>query len=124
MDTYGTRLKIALDRKEKDRAWLADRLGISVQAVGQVMTGKTRAFAVENHERAVRELGCSGFWLATGEGDINDANKNHHDQITAEAIKLMQAMTQGQKEGALSTLRMYTHNLAPPHDGQALQMAG
>jgi phage repressor protein C with HTH and peptisase S24 domain len=73
MNTYGERLEIALAVKRPEdknaRQWLADQLDISVQAVGQVITGKTKALTAENHEKAVRALGCSGLWLATGQGE-------------------------------------------------------
>lgn len=51
------------------RQWLADQLEISVQAVGQVIAGKTKALTAENHEKAVQALGCAGLWLATGQGE-------------------------------------------------------
>jgi hypothetical protein len=129
MDTYGERLGAALQAKAnepngkgKDRAWLAKEMGISVQALGQAISGKTKAHTAEHHELAVRALGCNGFWLATGEGQMKAA-PSELDQTTKEAVKLMQSMTPGQREGALSTLRTYQQNLAPPHDGQALQVA-
>ena len=74
MNTYGERLDAALIAKrpgdKNARQWLADQLEISVQAVGQVITGKTKALTAENHERAVQALGCSGLWLATGQGEL------------------------------------------------------
>lgn len=75
MSTYGERLESALATRRPDdknpRQWLADQLDISVQAIGQVITGKTRALTAENHEKAVAALGCSGMWLATGQGDMS-----------------------------------------------------
>lgn len=77
MSTYGERLQAALEAKRPDdknpRQWLADQLDISVQAIGQVITGKTRALTAENHEKAVAALGCSGMWLATGVGEMQVA---------------------------------------------------
>lgn len=70
MNTYGQRLELALEAKKMDRQWLASKLGISVQALSQVILGKTKALSAENHELAVLALGCSGKWLATGVGDI------------------------------------------------------
>jgi len=73
MTTYGERLDAALAVKRPNdknaRQWLADQIDISVQAVGQVITGKTKALTAENHEKAVMALGCSGLWLATGHGE-------------------------------------------------------
>lgn len=71
MDTYGKRLEVALNAKApKDRAWLADKIGITVQALSQVIIGKTKALTAYNHEFAVQALECSGFWLATGQGEM------------------------------------------------------
>lgn len=77
MDTYGKRLEAALKEKKldpiwdkKERKWLAGRIGITEQAVSQVILGKTKALSAENHEYAVNALGCSGMWLATGKGEM------------------------------------------------------
>lgn len=69
--SYGKRLEEALRLAGKDRGALASELGISVQAVGQVITGGrsgTQAFTAENSARAARFLRVDGYWLATGEG--------------------------------------------------------
>lgn len=66
--TYGTRLAEALGLADKDRQQLADAIGVSVQAIGQVIAGKTKALTAENSERAARFLRVDPFWLATGEG--------------------------------------------------------
>lgn len=77
MDTYGKRLEAALLAKApKDRAWLASKIGISVHALSQVIIGKTKALTAENHELAIRALGCSGYWLATGNEFISAAKDN------------------------------------------------
>ena len=70
MDTYGQRLDAALAKKGGDRAWLAKQIGISVQALSQLILGKTRSLTAENHEVAAAVLGCSGSWLATGHGEM------------------------------------------------------
>ena len=73
MDTYGKRLEAALISKNPEtdnREWFAGKVGISVQAISQVIVGKTKALTSENHEKAVRALGCDGYWLATGEGEM------------------------------------------------------
>lgn len=71
--TYGKRLKQALERANKDRAALASELGISVQAVGQVITGGrsgTQTFTASNNVKAAKFLRVDPHWLATGEGEI------------------------------------------------------
>ena len=68
--TYGQRLEQALTTSGKDRQELADDLGISVQAVSQVLLGKTKALTAENSSRAAKFLGVDSFWLATGSGSL------------------------------------------------------
>ncbi|MBO9679538.1 MAG: helix-turn-helix transcriptional regulator [Acidovorax sp.] len=66
--TYGARLKQALAQSGKSRKDLAAAMGITVQAVGDVINGKTRAFTAENNARAADFLRANPFWLATGDG--------------------------------------------------------
>lgn len=68
--TYGQRLELALTTSGKDRQQLADDLGISVQAVSQVLLGKTKALTAENSARAAKFMGVDSFWLATGNGSL------------------------------------------------------
>lgn len=84
--TYGTRLKHALDVSEKSRASLAEHLDISVQAVGQVITGgrsRSQAFTAENSAKAAAFLGVSHYWLATGEGEMLEKDLFDADQTDA-----------------------------------------
>jgi len=70
--TYGRRLNQALQRAGKSRADLAKELEVSVQAVGQVITGGrngTQTFTAGNSVKAARFLGVDALWLATGEGE-------------------------------------------------------
>lgn len=67
--TFAERLEEALRIGGKDRQQLADALGISVQAVSQVLLGKTKAMTAENCARAARLTGVDTFWLATGSGE-------------------------------------------------------
>jgi transcriptional regulator with XRE-family HTH domain len=69
--TYGTRLKEALTDANRSRADLAKHLGMSVQAVGQVITGGRsgdQTFTASNNVKAAAYLGVDAHWLATGEG--------------------------------------------------------
>lgn len=68
MKTYGERLDAALSKSGKDRAQLSQGIGVSVQAIGQVIAGKTKALTAENSARAARFLSVDHYWLATGEG--------------------------------------------------------
>lgn len=64
--TYGDRLQRAMDDAKVDRKMLAERLKISVQAVGQVINGDTKAFDAQNHTKAFLYLGCDPLWLSSG----------------------------------------------------------
>lgn len=70
MSTYGDRIaqQLALKRAggQKTRKGLAQAVGISVQAVGQVVRGETKAFTAENNALAAAYLECDPGWLATG----------------------------------------------------------
>ncbi len=68
VNNYGARLAEALQIARKDRQELADAIGVSVQAVGQVIAGKTKALTAENSALAAKFLGVDIFWLATGTG--------------------------------------------------------
>jgi transcriptional regulator with XRE-family HTH domain len=70
--TYGTRLKQALMTANKSRVALATYLGLSVQAVGQVINGGrngNQTFTASNNMKAALYLGVDAHWLATGEGE-------------------------------------------------------
>lgn len=76
MPTYGQRLSTAMElARVTDRAKLADALDISVQAVGMVLAGKTRALTAENSAKAARFLKVDHYWLATGEGEPRPTGK-------------------------------------------------
>lgn len=69
--TYGSRLAEALRLAGRERQELASAISVSVQAIGQVIMGKTKALTAENSERAARYLGVNPYWLATGEEQPN-----------------------------------------------------
>jgi transcriptional regulator with XRE-family HTH domain len=64
--TYAARLAQAMSIAKVDRAQLAQGIGVSVQAVGQVLNGETKAFSAMN--KAARFLAVDAYWLSTGEG--------------------------------------------------------
>lgn len=66
---YGARLKQALSLSRKGRKELAAAMGVSIQAVGDVINGKTKAFTAENNARAAEFLAVNPSWLATGDGE-------------------------------------------------------
>lgn len=64
--TYGARLQTAMDDAKVDRKTLAGKLGITVQALGQVLGGKTKALDALHHTEAALYLRCDPLWLAAG----------------------------------------------------------
>lgn len=77
--TFGERLLEALSARSISRADLArvlrgpdGKMGISQSAVGQVIRGESNAMSAENTLRAARHLKVSAFWLATGEGRMDE----------------------------------------------------
>ena len=71
--TYGERLHLAMEIAEKDRAALAAALGVSVQSIGQTITGNTNAHTAENCAKAAKFLRVDMYWLATGQGQPRTA---------------------------------------------------
>lgn len=47
---------------------MAAAMGISKQAVGQIVAGKTKSATAANNARAAAYFGCDPDWLATGRG--------------------------------------------------------
>lgn len=68
MSTYGERLAEGLKRPGKDRKGLAKAMGVSPQAVGQLVRGTSKAATAANNVAAADYLGCDPNWLATGKG--------------------------------------------------------
>jgi len=77
MNTYGDRLEQALQLAGRSRKDLCGAIGITLQALGQVLSGKTKALTSENSARAARFLRVSHYWLATGEGEMIDKIRNY-----------------------------------------------
>lgn len=67
-NTYGARLAQAMAAAQITAKALADRLGISYQAVRKAMDGRSKSLSAENNSRAAAVLGVSPDWLATGLG--------------------------------------------------------
>jgi hypothetical protein len=69
--TYGKRLQQAMDTAKVDRKMLAQELGITVHAVGMVITGGGRSerwLSRANNQAAAKFLRVDSNWLFTGEG--------------------------------------------------------
>lgn len=91
MTTYGDRLEQALRIAGRDRAELSAAIDISVQAIGQVISGKTKALTAENSAKAARFLQIDHYWLATGEGSPRLTTPDWpFPSITADEYALLQ----------------------------------
>jgi hypothetical protein len=69
--TFKQRLMTALLLADKERSDLYKPTGLSIQAVGNLLRGKTDTFSAAHTVKAARYLGVSAYWLATGEGPIH-----------------------------------------------------
>ncbi|APB99048.1 hypothetical protein A4F89_06750 [Polynucleobacter asymbioticus] len=67
---FGDRLQLAMTLANVSRKDLAAKLGISVQAIGMVISGQSKALTAENNAMAADCLGCKSLWLATGKGEM------------------------------------------------------
>jgi transcriptional regulator with XRE-family HTH domain len=65
---FKERLAHAIKRANASRTQLVQALGVSSQAISQVLAGDTRALTAENTAKAARFLQVDWYWLATGEG--------------------------------------------------------
>jgi len=77
MDTYGDRLERALQLAGRSRKDLCGAIGVTLQALGQVLSGKTKALTSENSAKAARFLRVDHYWLATGEGQMIDQARDY-----------------------------------------------
>ena len=89
MTTFTQRLVAAFESNGSTRKALADVLvgpdgesGISVQAVGAQLNGKTKSMTAENLARAAKFLKVDAHWLATGEGSPGRAIQLPMDVMT------------------------------------------
>ena len=99
IDDFGSRLKLAMVEAKVSRKDLAAKLGISVQAIGMVISGQSKAFTAENNAKAAEFLGCRSMWLATGAGDIHPMDnvviESSRDEITIPQFNASGAMGNG-----------------------------
>lgn len=111
MKTYGDRLEHALRIAKRDRGELSAAIDISIQAIGQVIAGKTKALTAENSARAARFLNVDHFWLATGEGEPRPENVGWpFPGVTAEECARLQ---QDQIEEIVAIINMKLDRLPP-----------
>jgi len=114
MDTYGDRLEHALQFSGKSRKDLCLAIGVTLQALGQVLSGKTKALTSENSARAARFLEVDHYWLATGQGQIiDDASHRSLPEADGDLKLLWCTATSEAKEVARFALASHDAPLPP-----------
>lgn len=87
MVDYKDRLVKAMQAAEMKTADLAERLGLSYQAIKKVVDGNTKALTAENSARAAQLLNVSSDWLALGEGSMSRAMSGAQESALSPAPK-------------------------------------
>ena len=124
MSTYGSRLEEALQLARKERIELATAIDVSVQAIGQVIAGKTKALTAENSAKAAQFLGVDGYWLATGDGpprgpDAAQATMWPFTSITPEQWAALSESQRGRVEGFAEGLMREARPVKSPTGAKA-----
>jgi transcriptional regulator with XRE-family HTH domain len=108
MPTYGQRLDKAMKLARTDRARVAKALGVTVQAVGQVLNGTTKAFTADKSAKVARFLAVDHFWLATGDGEPRPPDKlseeamdfaRRYDRLNANERQRLSALLIAARDG-------------------------
>lgn len=89
--TYAKRLQSAMTASEKSRKELSAAIGVSVQAIGMVLTnagGKERTLATESSAKAARFLRVDCHWLATGQGEMRPLAGSAQGPLSADAAEM------------------------------------
>lgn len=87
----------ALAAAEKDRTWLAAKLGVSDSAITLVINGQTKAMSAANCARAAHLLGVNCLWLATGEGEMLKSEGAVWSTVARSLATAMDAAERGQR---------------------------
>lgn len=85
---YSDRLQAAMTHAKKSRQDLKREVGVSLQAIGQVINRQSKGFGIENNSKVARCLGVSSDWLATGDGNMIPAAA-FGETLTAQSMSYM-----------------------------------
>jgi hypothetical protein len=124
MGPYGARLAEALAAARMSRVMLARKIGVTPQAVGQVL--KTGSFSATNNAQAARVLRVDPDWLATGKPTttaINGLQPSSFPSVQATLTDLgdaLRALPAKQREHAANLLQ----SLAREPDGPWMGFLG
>lgn len=135
--TLSERLKEAMlgPPKVTGRA-LAKACDVSAPSVSDWLNGSTKSIDGINLIAAAEFLRVNPKWLATGLGlKYNPSSVQEkmasdvippygYDKWITEAIRVMSALQQHQREGALAALKTHISHLDAPENGQTLRVAG
>jgi len=114
MNTYGDRLEHALQFSGISRKDLCLAIGVTLQALGQVLSGKTKALTSENSAKAARFLKIDHYWLATGQGQIIDtASHQSLSECDKNLLAAWRAASEEAKEVARFALSSHDAPLPP-----------
>lgn len=86
LDTFGGRIEAALALANKKRKDLAAELKISPQALGQVISGQSKAMNAENAVRTARFLSVDPLWLTAGEGAPRQSASDDQVALVAQLV--------------------------------------
>lgn len=111
--TLINRIDIALHRVGKSRSDLARALGVSAQAINNLKRRPTGELRLAHAAQAARYLGCDLYWLCTGEGEYR--TDTVQSVIAAEVARIVDAMTEPERERALATIYLMSRGLRRGH---------
>lgn len=124
---------------------LAKACGVKPPSVSDWLTGKSKTMEGANLLAASRLLGVNPEWLATGKGPMRHHLAAHHlvaHHLVArepstiqnyvvlspdehrEISELLNQLDRDQLKETISFMKWQLANKSPPHDGQALSVAG
>lgn len=76
MVDFKDRLKSALEHAGMTPVQLASRLGVTRQAIENAVKGRSDSLSAENCAKAARVMSVDGYWLATGDGEMVNQEKD------------------------------------------------
>ena len=81
METFGDRIKIALNRRKMSASELARRVGVSRSAINQLINGGSKGAKPENLIKIAKTLDVNPEWLATGNGKMKPEIPSHLTRV-------------------------------------------
>lgn len=137
MSTLAERVKAQMEASKLSNKELATAAGVKPPTAHNWGSGKTKAIKGEPLLRAAAALGVNPHWLATGRGPkypeagkVEQVLREDHapygylaDPWIVEAVKILTHMSPEDRRAAVLNLRVFSHSLGPPGNGQNLPVA-